>query len=468
MINTNNKKSFVFILFSGLFIRIWLLNHSYIRNWFKNRIEISTPLTSWNRVLEGIYLKNQIGLSSTYEGDLVHELPMMLAFYEIFVKIFSSAYIGYFFVCLDALTAILIYQTARKLIAYLIELESTNRSVDKYTRFLQSASIDEKEMNKFLLSETSFDSEFWSLCCFGGYLLNPFTVSSCVALSTSVVQNLILLLWLYFMISRQKIVSLVFLALHSNITVYSLTLLVPTISFLFQDESFIQTNGKSKYGTKKQLASFVLSYLVLFAGLVVGIFGLNLIMENMNTRFIECTYLFTLKVPDLIPNLGLFWYFFTEMFDHFRTFFTFVFQINAFIYAIPMTVRLRHDPVVDLLLQVSFLSILKSYPNVGETGFYLSLLPVLAYLFPLMRNFLVYSCMILFSTILAPVMYYLWLGSGGGNANFYYAITIVFSVGQVFLLVDILYAHLKRDFIKTNGADVPKNKDGSMALLTLE
>ena len=438
------------------------------RNWFTNRIEISTPLTAWNRVLEGIYLKREIGLASTYEGDLVHELPIMLAFYEIFVNLFSSAYIGYFFVCLDALTGVLVYHTARKLIAYLIQLESLNRAVDKYKRFLQSTSIDEKEMNRFLLSETSYDCEFWSLCCFGGYLLNPFTVSSCVALSTSVVHNLILLLWLYFMISRQIAVSLLFLALHSNITVYSLTLFVPAVSFLLQDESFIQTKGKSKYETKKQLAKFVLRYLVLFLIMVLGVLCLNLAMENMNTRFIECTYMFTLKVPDLVPNLGLFWYFFTEMFDHFRTFFTFVFQINAFIYAIPMTIRLRHDPVVDLLLQVSFLTILKSYPNVGETGFYLSLLPVLAFLFPMMRNFLVYSCMILFSTILAPVMYYLWLGSGGGNANFYYAITIVFSVGQVFLLVDLLYAHLKRDFIKTNGADAPKNKDGSMALLTLE
>ncbi|KAJ9128335.1 hypothetical protein QFC24_000628 [Naganishia onofrii] len=33
-----------------------------------------------------------------------------------------------------------------------------------------------------------------------------------------------------------------------------------------------------------------------------------------------------LSVSDLTPNVGLGWYFFTEMFDHFRTFFTGVFQ----------------------------------------------------------------------------------------------------------------------------------------------
>jgi phosphatidylinositol glycan class U len=76
--------------------------------------------------------------------------------------------------------------------------------------------------------------------------------------------------------------------------------------------------------------------------------------------------------------------------------------------------------------------------------------------------------MLLASTVLAPIMFYLWLGSGGGNANFYFAITLVSSVGQIFLLVDVLYANLKSEFIKTNGAEIPKLKDGSLAAFSLE
>ena len=64
--------------------------------------------------------------------------------------------------------------------------------------------------------------------------------------------------------------------------------------------------------------------------------------------------------------------------------------------------------------------------------------------------------------------FYLWLGGGGGNANFYFAITLVYSIGQIFLLVDVFYANLKREFIKTNGPYVPKNKSGAMALFSLE
>lgn len=38
----------------------------------------------------------------------------------------------------------------------------------------------------------------------------------------------------------------------------------------------------------------------------------------------------SLTLPDLTPNPGLWWYFFTEMFDHFRLFFLMVFSVRSF------------------------------------------------------------------------------------------------------------------------------------------
>lgn len=49
----------------------------------------------------------------------------------------------------------------------------------------------------------------------------------------------------------------------------------------------------------------------------------------------------SLMVSDLTPNLGLFWYFFIEMFDQFRPFFILVFQIHVFIFAAPISIKLR-------------------------------------------------------------------------------------------------------------------------------
>lgn len=465
---TNQSKANIvyLMLASGLAIRLWFLNNNFLRRWFQTRLEISTPLTSWNRVLEGIYLKKQTG--ETYAGDLVHELPMMLTLYDYLNQVVRPENICYLFFLLDIFNGVILFRIAKKLIDYLIDLECINRQTGKYKRLFESKTISQNEIEEFLLSKTSFDPEFWSLFALGAYLFNPFSISNCVACSTSVIHNLILLAFLYFLLNNQIVVSFFFLAMHSNINVYSISLFTAAICFLFQKYNYIDTNGKEVYKTYNEISLFVVKYFVVFLLMISLIFCFNLFLEDFNLRFIECTYLFILKVPDLVPNLGLFWYFFTEMFDHFRTFFTYVFQMNAFIYAIPLTIRLRNDPIINLILQIGFLSVLKSYPNVGETGFYLAFLPVTAYLFQLMRNFLVYSCMLVFSTILAPVMLYLWLGSGGGNANFYFAITIVYSVGQMFLLADILYAHLKREFIKSNSADVPKSKKNSLAILALD
>lgn len=39
----------------------------------------------------------------------------------------------------------------------------------------------------------------------------------------------------------------------------------------------------------------------------------------------------SLTVSDLTPNVGMWWYFFTEMFDHFRGFFLGVFQVGRLV-----------------------------------------------------------------------------------------------------------------------------------------
>ena len=40
-------------------------------------------------------------------------------------------------------------------------------------------------------------------------------------------------------------------------------------------------------------------------------------------------YVFILEVRDLQPNLGMYWYFFTEIFEQFRAFFLFVFHFQV-------------------------------------------------------------------------------------------------------------------------------------------
>ena len=55
------------------------------------------------------------------------------------------------------------------------------------------------------------------------------------------------------------------------------------------------------------------------------------------------------------------------------------------------------------------------------------------------RSTFVTIMMLLFSTILAPFLYHLWVYAGSGNANFFYAATLGFNLAQasVFHLIQI-------------------------------
>ena len=48
-----------------------------------------------------------------------------------------------------------------------------------------------------------------------------------------------------------------------------------------------------------------------------------------------------------------------------------------------------------------------------------------------MRNTLVVGGMYICSVVLAPILYHLWIFAGSANANFYFAITLVYSTAQV-------------------------------------
>jgi phosphatidylinositol glycan class U len=462
------EKQFAFytLLTAGIFVRLFLISNASLSQWLQNRVEISTPLTSWNRVLEGIYLKQILESSSSYEGDLVHEIPIMLRFYEFCIRVFNKTNIKYLFVLIDCFNSILVYLIAQKAVEYLIKTEKSDREKGKYSKLIEAMNKDDlrkKQLEKFFISNKDSNVRDWSLIAFAIYLFNPYGCTSCAAMSTVLVHNLFLLCWFYFLLHDKYPIAFFFLALHSNITVYSVMLVIASINYIL-NKQILSNNQKQSNGT----FSTIFQYLTIFIFYTSCIFMANLYLENFNLRFIECTYLFILKVPDLLPNMGLYWYFFTEMFDHFVSFFTYVFQLNALMYSIPLTIRLKDSPIVNIFLQISFLSVLKSYPSLGETGLYISLLPIFSYLFPLMRNVLVYSCMFLAATVLAPIMFYLWLGSGGGNANFYFAITLVYAIGQIFLLVDVLYAHLKREFIKQNGPEIPKDVQGEMSIFSLD
>jgi len=463
----------------GFLVRFLIFNIDSLNSWFRGRIEISTPLTSWDRVLEGVYLKYEISVSP-YDGALFHEIPVMLKFYSVLTRVFYSRFLlSLFFIGVDLLSGILLYKVSEKIFLFLEKLETSEFKAGRYEKLFNADSDDtnvKAETTRFLI--TSFNNSYLSYLTLFVYYLNPYLVANCVAQSTAVIHNFILIAWLLCLLRERPYFSFIFLALHSHVSVYSVMLIVPSLLFIAKADYLQQSDeNKLKKGSSdrkecvcmlKKYSASSIKHLSVFIGFTALIFFINYYLEDFNFNFVKSTYLFILQVPDLQPNMGLFWYFFTEIFDHFRDFFTYIFQLNTFLYLIPLSIRLKDNPVVLIFLQIGLISVLKSYPCIADAGLYLTLLPTFTYLFKFMRNLLIYSCMFLAATVLAPIMWHIWIVSGSGNANFYFAITLVYSVAQMFLLVDVLFAYLKREYIKVNGQVVPIDSDGKPALFAIE
>jgi len=64
-----------------------------------------------------------------------------------------------------------------------------------------------------------------------------------------------------------------------------------------------------------------------------------------------------------------------------------------------------------------------------------------------------------FLCVLMPIMWRMWIWTGTGNANFYYALTLVIGVVQSFFVVDVMTSVLKRDFLLSNPLQAESKKE---------
>ena len=268
-----------------------------------------------------------------------------------------------------------------------------------------------------------------------GYMFNPFIIANCGAKSSTGFANLILALFLLSSFHRTRIWACFFLALSAYLNFYPVMLLVP-LCLIINPSQF-----KKQLLINGFLTSFFLTSFLILSYKLMG----------DNWSFLGATYGFILTVPELTPNMGLFWYFFTEMFEHFRTFFVCTFQINVFIYLIPLSVKLKKSPFLLCTTLMAIIAIFKSYPGYGDVGFYLSLLPMVFHLFPYMKQLFIVVNMLIVTTVLGPILYQLWIYNGSANANYFFAMNLVFGTAQIFLITDLLFANVKHEFYIVSG-----------------
>ncbi|KAK3745783.1 hypothetical protein RRG08_030657 [Elysia crispata] len=427
----------------SVIIRVVLMN-THLPKWLRSRNEVVTPITSWENVEEGFSLQSQ--LVSPYTGDLFHETPLALRSLKI-AHYFPYRVSG-FFLFIDVLVMVFLYKIATAFVNYLL----CNQEEEKKNYSLKAKS----------LILTGNYLAWLPLTIVGVHALNPFSIMTTLAASTAALTNLAVLIAFYNMILGNRFLSTLFLAVASYQSLYPIVFIVPVALHFYKKSC---KSPPVSYTTKESVYSFT-ETLSIF-GLFLGLLGGFSFLAERSWDFVFSTYGFILSVPDLTPNIGVFWYFFTEMFEHFRTLFVCVFQLNAVIYTLPLAIKFTEKPFFLLYVLIFITSIFKSYPSYGDTALYFSLLPLWSHVFPYMRNTLVVGGMYICSVVLAPILYHLWIFAGSANANFYFAITLVYSTAQIFLVTDIVFAYLRREYDLYHGTE-HLNPDGTKARIKLD
>ncbi|KAG8915103.1 hypothetical protein FRC00_007880 [Tulasnella sp. 408] len=270
------------------------------------------------------------------------------------------------------------------------------------------------------------------------YLLNPYLFLPNLARSTASLENAVALAALMFGAEKRASGALLLLAILTHISLHGILLLGPVVLLLLHStgpaSSLGQTNEYPASRTAAKLLAQYFGYMALLAGVsTIPIWN-------------ELRSAWSLLLPDLTPNPGLWWYFFTEMFDHFRPFFLVAFSMHPLTYLIPVCTKFKHDPLYAAFLLQGVVATFKPYPTLADPGLFVVMFSLFPEVFPYLRHPIVTILLHMHAALLLPLFHSLWLSQGTGNANFYYATTLVFGIAMAATMMDAVWAGLRIGF----------------------
>ncbi|KIM75991.1 hypothetical protein PILCRDRAFT_826843 [Piloderma croceum F 1598] len=370
--------------------------------------QLSSPLTSYSRLQEGIYLfKNGI---DPYSGGVFRHSPLFLSLFSTLLPTsrVTSSILWTLCDAVGALALIRIWRARQR------------------------------------VSSSSRDGLIGAV-----YLLNPYLFLPTLALSTSTFENTLTLLSIMFASEGQISASLLTLAFLIQLSLPSLLLVVPLFMLLVGDPVSRLASPAPISSDLRKTIPMLFEFMVYSIVLVLAS-----TLVSGSWAWIPNTWGLGLTLPDLTPNPGLWWYFFTEMFDHFRPFFLVVFSVHLIIYVFPICIKFQHDPLFAAFILLGILATFKPYPTLSDPGLFISMIALFPEIYPYLRHPIVTTLLHLHASLLLPLFHHLWLTQGTGNANFFYAITLVFGVSNGAALIDCIYAGLRIAIGKGDGFEV--------------
>ncbi|KAL4796528.1 GPI transamidase subunit PIG-U [Aspergillus venezuelensis] len=378
------------------------------------RVEVSTPVTSFKRLQEGLFLYNRN--VSPYDGGVFHQAPLLLPIFSLLPSAQN-------------------YPLPTALFYSLVDLLNANALVT----ISDSAQARSGRLYTSIRKDIKWDGALVA----AWFLFNPFTIATCLGRSSAVFTSTGILYALSAAVEGQTLNAMFALGLASYLSIYPALLFIPLVLLCYDRQAQRSQSSPST-------VLFVVKHFGIFASSIAGLLGVSLLIIGDFSTLISATYGFQLLVPDLTPNIGLWWYFFIEIFDSFRDFFLGVFWLHLAAYAGSLTVRLRRQPLFVVTSLLGIFAVFKPYPSISDASLYFAMLPFYRHLFPLMRYSFFSVSAILYASLLGPAFYHLWIYAGSGNANFFYAITLVWSLGLSLVIADTIFAALRDEWEQEN------------------
>lgn len=226
------------------------------------------------------------------------------------------------------------------------------------------------------------------------YLFNPFTIATCIGRPTSLFANCAILYAIAKAVSGKPMSSVLALGLASYLSLYP-ALLLPPLILLCYDRQTRDAKAPSP------ISSFAVKHVLVFFAAAIWFLYISYILTGGSWEFLSSTYGVHLLLPDLTPNVGLWWYFFIEMFDSFREFFLGVFWLHLAGYVGGLSVRVRKQPLFIITALLGIFAIFKPYPSLSDTSLYFAMLPLYRHIFPRKSHFCTTAP--LYAALLMPI-----------------------------------------------------------------
>uniref|UniRef100_S4R9F7 Phosphatidylinositol glycan anchor biosynthesis, class U n=1 Tax=Petromyzon marinus TaxID=7757 RepID=S4R9F7_PETMA len=384
---------------------------------------------------------------SPYSGDIFHETPMIIYVFHFLVDCSELV-----FMFVDVLTTVILYLATKQLMNYLHERQKREHRLYKV------------DTSALLLDPR--DTSYLPLRVAMAYLLNPYTILTCVARSTCAINNLLIALSLLATLHGSILMMAVFLALATYQSLYPVMLIIPATLHMAQVVKlyvFICVTVLEIYsisfGFSLQLPGYIKdcnTQVQCLRRRLPKSFGLKTAIKGLSLTVKAMPYIFLLQC-----------YHWQSRFESWSRFRLSTLSEPLFCWGSPLCkVMLYSHPFFHMCLQVGLIAVFKSYPSVGDLALFLALLPMWTHLKCYLRNTLLVTCLLVVCSVLFPVLW-LWIFSGSANANFYYATTLAFNTGQILLISDYLYAFLRREFHLFHGLRV-KSDDGKDSYVLLK